>query len=807
MRGTGTESGRAEEGGGDASNTARAAFGGFRLRSYSVLAFVLGFLAIALGSVFIGLTLRTTAFPVSVAALVFATAFVVAVSVAMVLLGLSLHREGLVSILGRGGPAPEGAPLTRRAEFVAPVLVALLLAMASAPLLLGSLSLSEGDLQFSVALVTLEALSIPLLVGWAVVAVHASRPRRATESERRRSGEITAREVPQRGLAAIPALTVLAALFAGIALAPVATPRMLIDGDFGDWASVPSHSVAPGSPRVEIEGLVVGYEFAEDGTYDISLALSDSSGNVASWEGVVDLPNEPPIPSLQATTENLTVAFDASASRDLDGSIVEWRWTFGDGLTASGVRVNHTYPWSGDFNASLVVEDDRGGTAATTSPVRVDGPSHPPFARARLRVVGLTVTADGSGSYDPDGQIANYTWAWGDGESGYGVGASHAYAAGGTFTVVLQVRDGTGLASNSSALAAVPNASPVPAFAYAITGPFVLFNATASEDPDGFIRSFSWSFGDGGTGQRPVLGHTYPAAGSYAVVLFVEDDRGASSSAVRVISIPPFAVTPPPVPAMNASVSGLLVAVHGEESYDPGGSSLSYFWAFGDGSTALGIRAEHLYEAPGTYGLSLKVVTADGRASFATRALALGSNVSDVEPPLPVVTVRISSRTAVFDASASTDSGGGVHATWSIYDRRPDLRLVDLRAVEDADQVFLYLRADGVPLTPPGQFRIWLSVAPSGGFARDGLSYEYRLGLAPGSPGRVTVLRYGGGPLGVDEWRAIATVVFATNGREWEVAIGRSLLLKPPQITVAVESVLAGQVFVSAPPIVLALGG
>src|SRR3972149_1509070 len=102
-RGTGTESGRAEEGGGDASNTARAAFGGFRLRSYSVLAFVLGFLAIALGSVLIGLTLRTTAFPVSVAALVFATAFVVAVSVAMVLLGLSLHREGLVGILGRGG--------------------------------------------------------------------------------------------------------------------------------------------------------------------------------------------------------------------------------------------------------------------------------------------------------------------------------------------------------------------------------------------------------------------------------------------------------------------------------------------------------------------------------------------------------------------------------------------------------------------------------------------------------------------------------------------------------------------------------
>ena len=39
----------------------------------------------------------------------------------------------------------------------------------------------------------------------------------------------------------------------------------------------------------------------------------------------------------------LLVSFDAGGAVDLDGRIVAYRWSFGDGETAEGVRVDHVF--------------------------------------------------------------------------------------------------------------------------------------------------------------------------------------------------------------------------------------------------------------------------------------------------------------------------------------------------------------------------------------------------------------------------------------------------------------------------------
>jgi PKD repeat protein len=54
------------------------------------------------------------------------------------------------------------------------------------------------------------------------------------------------------------------------------------------------------------------------------------------------------------------------------------------------------------------------------------------------------VVFDGSGSYDPDGQIVSYEWDFGDGTSGSGVTVSHIYEVGGTFTATFTVTDDQG---------------------------------------------------------------------------------------------------------------------------------------------------------------------------------------------------------------------------------------------------------------------------------------------------------------------------------------------------------------------------
>lgn len=56
----------------------------------------------------------------------------------------------------------------------------------------------------------------------------------------------------------------------------------------------------------------------------------------------------------------------------------------------------------------------------------------------------------------------------------------------------------------------------------------VQFDAGASYDPDGIIESYTWSFGDGASGQGRTVTHVYQSAGFYSVRLTVRDNDGDS---------------------------------------------------------------------------------------------------------------------------------------------------------------------------------------------------------------------------------------------------------------------------------------
>ncbi len=82
------------------------------------------------------------------------------------------------------------------------------------------------------------------------------------------------------------------------------------------------------------------------------------------------------------------------------------------------------------------------------------------------------------------------------------------------------------------------NQPPTASFNYDANGLTVDFTDT-STDPDGFIVSWDWDFGDGmfSTEQNP--SHTYNTANTYIVQLTVTDDDGASDSTIRIITVQP----------------------------------------------------------------------------------------------------------------------------------------------------------------------------------------------------------------------------------------------------------------------------
>ncbi|MFB6204852.1 MAG: PKD domain-containing protein [Candidatus Nanohaloarchaea archaeon] len=67
-----------------------------------------------------------------------------------------------------------------------------------------------------------------------------------------------------------------------------------------------------------------------------------------------------------------TVQFE-STSTDPDGDIVSYSWSFGDGETASGSPVEHSYESKGDYEVRLRVEDSHGNTDIYRETVNVRG--------------------------------------------------------------------------------------------------------------------------------------------------------------------------------------------------------------------------------------------------------------------------------------------------------------------------------------------------------------------------------------------------------------------------------------------------
>jgi hypothetical protein len=112
------------------------------------------------------------------------------------------------------------------------------------------------------------------------------------------------------------------------------------------------------------------YSPAADGTYGVYLQnYTDTSGNTrkSSRNGrfVADLSPPDAVAALDlANSQNLSIAFDAGRSSDNSG-IASYRWTFGDGDTATGRSVTHDF-LPGNYTVTLNVTDIY-GNAATDS--------------------------------------------------------------------------------------------------------------------------------------------------------------------------------------------------------------------------------------------------------------------------------------------------------------------------------------------------------------------------------------------------------------------------------------------------------
>lgn len=92
--------------------------------------------------------------------------------------------------------------------------------------------------------------------------------------------------------------------------------------------------------------------------------------------------NSPPVASFTRTPSSgeapLNVTFNAGASRDSDGTVVSYEWSFGDGGSDTGATTSHTYQTAGAYTAVLRVTDNEGSTDTASRSITVTEPPPPP---------------------------------------------------------------------------------------------------------------------------------------------------------------------------------------------------------------------------------------------------------------------------------------------------------------------------------------------------------------------------------------------------------------------------------------------
>jgi PKD repeat protein len=92
---------------------------------------------------------------------------------------------------------------------------------------------------------------------------------------------------------------------------------------------------------------------------------------------------------------------------------------------------------------------------------------------------------------------------------------------------------------------------PTAAFTYSCQDTACNFNGSGSAAPGSGVTSFSWAFGDGGTGSGQTIQHAFAAQGNYPVTLTVTNENGLTDSVTEQVN----AASPPQISFIAAAAT------------------------------------------------------------------------------------------------------------------------------------------------------------------------------------------------------------------------------------------------------------
>ena len=368
------------------------------------------------------------------------------------------------------------------------------------------------------------------------------------------------------------------------------------------------------------EGLKQSFVFTKPGNYSVQLAIKDNSNSIdcGSIEKFTIKINRPPIASAGNdifAAPNKKIYFDGSNSFDKDGYIKSYSWNFGDGSVANGKKVWHLYKHPALYKAILTVKDNSSSPCNYGKDTITVWINSAPVAKAGKDIhcaIDEVITFNGASSYDPDGNIISYLWNFGNGFTEKGISTSHSFKKAGKYFVTLKVQDNSSVFNNTDTdtVTVTVNHPPVADAGKSIVialGDTVKLDASKSYDKDGKIIAYEWFIGDSLICNSESCLKYFTKPSKYKIKLRVTDNSNtknnfAEDAITIVVNAPPIADGGTDIAQTNP-----LVHFNANNSYDPDGKIISYYWNFGDGTTSNKKNVSHIYKTPGKYNVVLRV--------------------------------------------------------------------------------------------------------------------------------------------------------------------------------------------------------